>query len=76
MRAERTAGLRKFRMTRKKSLFSSSAGGSGGRVGTLHSAPHSSIQLFGDLFGAFPQQQGYFCNGVPVPYIGKNADGS
>jgi len=54
-------------MTRKKSLFSSSAGGSGGRVGTLHSAPHSSIQLFGDLFGAFPQQQGYFCNGVPVP---------
>jgi len=67
MRAERTAGLRKFRMTRKKSLFSSSAGGSGGRVGTLHSAPHSSIQLFGDLFGAFPQQQRYFCNGVPVP---------
>jgi hypothetical protein len=58
-------------MTRKKSLFSSPGDGSAGPVGTLliarHSAPHSSIQFFGDLFGAFPLQQGYFCNGVPIP---------
>jgi hypothetical protein len=67
MRAERAAGLRKFRMTRKKSLFSSPGDGSASPVGTLLIAPHSSIQFFGDLFSAFPLQQGYFCNGVPIP---------